>query len=139
VGFLSRFERGDAEMERGGSGKVDAPDERDAGGDFERIFLQTILEMMQESRLNKSELARASFPYRSDPGRAFRAMITRNRLGKPQRITVRDAYNFASALGKDFAFIAHMARQKMLHAEELKKQEAPKPPAKGKSERPRKK
>jgi hypothetical protein len=127
-------------MERGGAGKTnEVPDARDAGGDFERIFLETILEMMEESKLNKSELARASFPYRSDPGRALRAMITRNRLGKPQKITVRDAYNFANALGKDFAFIVHMARQKMLHAEEVKRQEASKPPAGGRSGRPRKK
>jgi len=128
-------------MERDGVSKTkaDASEERDAGGDFERVFLETVLEMMEESRINKSELARASFPYRSDPGRAFRAMVTRNRLGKPQRITLRDAYNFANALEKDFSFIAHMARQKLLHAKELKTREASKPPAAGKPGRPRKK
>lgn len=84
---------------------------------FERIFVTLILDLLEKRHLSVPAFAQDAFPkeYRSDPVRRFRAMVTQGKLGKPQRITLADAYLIAEALEIDLPYLILMARQKMLN------------------------
>jgi hypothetical protein len=74
---------------------------------FERVFTDVILELIEKRNLTISSFAHKAFPieYRSDPVRRFRAMITPGKLGKPQRVSLADAYLITKALGIELPYL----------------------------------
>lgn len=95
--------------------KVGGIKEEDTKGyQFERLFLEVLIDLAEEiGEDNFTRIAGAAFPYLEDPGRSFRRIRNAQKKGKPQSVRLRDAYNLAAAVGKDFPTMCYLSHQKM--------------------------
>lgn len=84
---------------------------------FERVFLDTVVEMIQEKGLSVNEFAKMAFPedYRSFPVRRFNTMLKKNKMGTPSRITLSDACLISEGLDIDLPYLILIVWQRLMH------------------------
>jgi len=80
---------------------------------FERIFIQKVLDLAKKKGFSIASFAQTAFPpgYKSDPVRRSRTILSKNRLGKPQKINLTDAYLMSKALGMELPYLMLIACQ----------------------------
>lgn len=80
---------------------------------FERLFFETALERAKKKKLSKRAIAKMLFWEHSNPERAMQALQGKTSSGKPQRLTLAEAYRLANIIGEDFAKYCTMIEYKM--------------------------
>lgn len=70
---------------------------------FEALYIAEAVRIaVEELKLTKKELASRVFLERKDPERVLYSIIGTNKTGKPQRLSLAEAYRLAEVIDKPF-------------------------------------
>lgn len=80
--------------------------------EFERCFVESIIDMAEQKGWTHSELARRAFPEKGDYRRKWRD-IRGTKSVKPQKLTIADAATLARCVGKEVPEVCFVVNERL--------------------------
>lgn len=80
---------------------------------YERAFVDVVEQMLSDRGIDRTEFSRAVFQHQlKKPDNKWQCLLRPvSKTGKPQRLTLEDAYNIARFLGYDFPDLVEKVRR----------------------------
>lgn len=91
----------------------------DISQNFEKTFVDVIQKILNESGIKANEFARKAFPDQAKPDNKWLRMRKGFNDGKPQRVTLAEAYCIAKALNHDLATLMWRVQKELELQKEL--------------------